>query len=352
MDDTDEAADRTATAATASGGCPFASLTQDMRTDHELALVSLERESVLAIGVFDGVHRGHQRLISHVTAEASKIGRLSGVLTFRNHPASVLSPHLKPRYVTSLDERVRLIEDLGVDFVVPVTFDLELSRVRARQFVALLQKRLRMRGMVAGPDFALGHNREANVEILASLGREMGFTLSVVAPLVDEEGRTIKSTAVRDALARGDVTRVAAQLGRDFVLEGTVVRGHGRGELLGFPTANLQPPPETAIPGDGVYATLAHVDHRRYMAATSIGKRPTFGVGAHTVEAFILDFQGELHGQGIRLEFVQRLRDEAKYETVQALQEQVARDVDRTRAILRGDGFDSGPTRAFRRRVE
>jgi riboflavin kinase/FMN adenylyltransferase len=313
-----------------------------MNIDQELAQRSSERDTVLTIGVFDGVHRGHHHLMTNLMVEAHRSGRLAGVVTFRNHPASVLRPDFRPRYLSTVDERLRLIKELGVDFIVPITFDLELSRLRARRFTALLQERLQMRDLVIGPDFTMGYEREGDAKTLASLGREMGFSLHVVEPLVDEGGRAIRSTTVREALAIGDVTRVAAQMGRNFELMGTVVTGLGRGAPLGFPTANIQLPQELAVPGDGIYATWAHVGKRRYMAATSIGERPTFEESGHTIEAFILDYHGDLYDRQIRLEFVRRLRDEVKFDSVRALQEQVGRDVDQTRSILTG-GSRGGP---------
>ena len=313
-----------------------------MKIDQELAQHSPSCDSVLTIGVFDGVHRGHRHLISRLMAEASRGGCLAGVLTFRNHPASVLRPDFDPRYLTDMDERLSLIRGLGVDFLVPISFDKDLSRLSARQFVALLQERLRMRALVIGPDFTMGHQREGDTLTLASLGREMGFVLHVVEPLADEGGHVIRSTSVRQALVRGDVTLVGEQMGRNFALTGTVVRGHGRGGPLGFPTANLRMPEGMAIPGDGIYATLAYVNDRRYMSATSIGARPTFGEDGHVVEVFILDFHGDLYDRTIRLEFVRRLRDEVRFESVRALQEQVDRDIDQTRAILQAGRTGAG----------
>ena len=305
-----------------------------MNIDLELANNTPDRESVLTVGVFDGLHRGHRHLLSRLSAEAVGTRRLAGVVTFRNHPAAVLNPDFEPRYLTPIDDRMSLIRDAGVDFVVPIDFDRELSRLRAGQFVALLQEHLRMRGLVVGPDFAMGHKREGDVDMLASLGRDMDFSVMVVDPLQDEDGQPITSTAVRDALLGGDVARVASLTGRNFELAGRVIRGAGRGGPLGFPTANLDIDDELALPGDGIYAAWAYVGPRRYMAATSIGVRPTFQEGERAIEAFILDFEGDLYGKEVRLEFVRRLRDEVSFETVQALQAQVNLDVSETRAVL------------------
>ena len=304
-----------------------------MRIDGELAEASPDRDSALTLGVFDGVHRGHQHLIRATVKEARKSGRLALVATFRNHPGSVLRPDFRPSYITGLDDRISLMGALGVDRVIPITFDLELSELGARDFVALLQRRLRMQALVVGPDFALGRNREGDVPTLTSLSNDMGFSL-VVSDLLEDDGRPVRSTVVRQALAEGDLALVQTLLGRHFALEGAVERGAGRGKVLGFPTANLRIAPDRALPGDGIYATWALVGERRHMAATSIGARPTFGETDRTVEAFLLDFDGDLYGSEVRLEFVQRLRDDVKYDSVEALKDQIGRDVDETRRIL------------------
>ena len=305
-----------------------------MLIDQELSEASSDRDSFLTVGVFDGVHLGHRHLIARLTEVATAAGCRPGIVTFRNHPASVLRADFKPHYLTSLDERLSLLRALGVNPVVPVTFDLELSKRSARDFVLRLQTHLRMVGLVFGPGFAIGRNREGNATTLASLGRELGFSVTV-ADLLEDRGQPVRSTGVRRALADGEVTRVAEMLGHNFELRGKVVKGVGRGRTLGFPTANLGVGSGMAIPRDGIYATWVHQDDRRLMAATSIGTRPTFEESERTVEAFIMDFDEDLYDREIRLEFVHRLRDEEKYDTVEALQEQVARDVYQTRAILR-----------------
>lgn len=304
-----------------------------MRIDQELAQASGDRDSVLTIGVFDGVHRGHQRLIAKVIQKAAAKGCLAGVLTFRNHPDSVLNPNFHPQYITSIEERIRLLQYLGVDFVVPVRFDLEIANLRARNFVELLRSRLRMRGLVVGPDFAMGYKREGSVETLTSLGAEIGFSVSVV-DLLSEGEDPVRSTNIRQALAEGRVSDVAKKLGRDFAISGTVVSGERRGRTLGYPTANLEVKPQMAIPGNGIYATRAFVDGEAYMAATSIGTRPTFDGKERTIEAFLLAFDSNLYNKVLRLEFVQRLRDELKFDSVEALLKQMRIDVEQTRTLL------------------
>lgn len=293
-----------------------------------------EQDSVLTVGVFDGVHRGHRKLIARLMREASDTGRLAIVVTFRNRPRGVVDSAFQPLYLTGLDERLRLLEQQGVDLVVPITFDSDLMKLSPVEFIKQLQRHLHMRGLVVGPDFALGHNREGDIGSLSTLGQDMGFTMSTIDALMDG-GRPIKSTAIRSAIIEGDVTTAASFLGRTYALDGTVVRGAGRGSILGFPTANLEVPPVMAIPGNGIYATWAVLGGKRHMAATSVGVRPTFDEGERTIEAFILDYDGELYDSQVRLEFVQRLRDEMKYESVEALTEQIEKDVEQTRSVLK-----------------
>ena len=304
-----------------------------MRIEQELAQTHIDRDSVLTIGVFDGVHRGHQRLIAKVVAEANANGAAAGVLTFRNHPDSVLNPNFRPHYITSVAERTRLMEGLGVDFVVPVTFDREVAGLRARKFTKLLSSNLRMRGLVVGPDFAMGYKREGNVAVLSTLGAELGFSVSVV-DLLSDGGDAVHSTSIRKALVDGNVKDVAKKLGRNFSISGTVITGDKRGRTLGFPTANIEVGPDMVVPGNGIYATLAFVDGERHMAATSIGTRPTFDGKGRTIEAFLLGFDSNLYNRELRLEFVQRLRDELKFDSVDALLEQMELDVEQTRRLL------------------
>ena len=304
-----------------------------MRIEQELEQAHIDRDSVLTIGVFDGVHLGHQSLIAKVIAEARAKDAAAGVLTFRNHPDSALNPNFQPQYITSIEERIRLIEDLGVDFVAPVTFDMEVAGLRARKFAELLRSRLRMRGLVVGPDFAMGYKREGNVDALSALGAELGFSVSVV-DLLSEGGNAVRSTSIRRALVEGNVSDVSKKLGRNFAIIGTVVTGDRRGRTLGFPTANIEVRPYMSVPGNGIYATLAFVDGERHMAATSIGTRPTFDGKGRTIEAFLLGFDRNMYNKELRLEFVQRLRDELKFDSVDALLKQMELDVEQTRKLL------------------
>jgi riboflavin kinase/FMN adenylyltransferase len=308
----------------------------------ELSRHALSGPVVLTIGVFDGVHLGHQHLIQQTTSEAHRRGYQSAVVTFITHPRDVLHRESGIQYITNLEERQCLLKRQGVDYVVPITFSLELSRYSARKFVSLLCDLLHMKGMVVGPDFALGHGRQGTVTVLREMGEEMGFFIEAV-DFVLQSDSTISSTAIRRALADGNVDEANTLLGRPFRLTGTVERGYGRGQQLGVPTANIGIPANILIPGDGVYATWSWLNGNWYPSATSIGIRPTFGECSRTVETYMIDFKGEIYGWPLRLEFVRRLRDELSFPSVKDLVAQMHRDVDEVRSILKtvphGDGW-------------
>ena len=306
-----------------------------MRVHEELPDTPPDRSTILTIGVFDGVHRGHQHLLKRVVEEASREGMLSGVLTFVNHPRSVLVPDTCISYITSVEDRLTLLKEAGIDMVIPLHFDMELSRLRAHEFTGLLQERLRMAGLVMGYNFAMGYKREGTPETLATIGNEQGFFVNVV-DAVSVEGGRVSSTVIRDSVTAGDVAGASELLGRPFSLCGKVVVGDGRGKTLGFPTANLDYSEDRLVPGNGVYATWACVGDDRYMSATNVGVRPTFGENERIVEAFLLDFDGDLYGKDITLEFVGRLRDELRFESAEALVTQMHVDVEQARETLKG----------------
>ena len=305
-----------------------------MSLEEDLAHLTPARDSALTIGVFDGVHRGHRHLIEALVEEARASGLLAGVVTFKNHPVTVLRPGTRVRFLTDVAERSRLIKELGVDFVAAVRFDPALAGLSSRDFLGVLASELRMRKLVVGPDFAMGRDRDGSVETLPAIASEIGAEFKSVDLVTDPSG-LVKSTAIRKQIADGEVSGAARLLGRNFSITGTVGEGQRRGREMGFPTANLEVHPDLIIPGDGIYATWAHLESGRHMAATSIGLRPTFDDGENrTVEAFLLDFSEDIYGQTLRLEFVKHLRGEEKYDTVEALMEQIDRDVQDTRVAL------------------
>ena len=308
-----------------------------MQVEEELARFSPGKDTLLALGVFDGVHLGHKYLISQLTERARQEGLLSAVITFEQHPREVLSPGTELSYLTIVDEKVGLLRKEGIEAVITLSFTPELAQLTARQFVTLLRRHLRMRGMVVGPDFALGRSREGDVDTLRVLGHELGFSITVIST-VTTNGEAVSSTTIRNALADGDMRRVARLLGRPYSLRGQVTTGAGRGSGLGFPTANLDVDPKQALPSEGVYATWAYVDGEAYQSMTNIGRRPTFGEKQRTVEVFLLNYCGSLYGRQVRIDIVERLRDEKRFDTADDLKRQIAEDVERGKAILNLQG--------------
>ena len=305
-----------------------------MLVEEELAKFTPEQKTVLTVGVFDGVHLGHQHLIDYLKWQALVRNYLPGVVTFRSHPRQVFSPQTPLPFLTSLEERTNLLKQHGIELIVPLSFTPELAQLSARQFVALLQSCLKMQGLVVGPDFAMGRGREGDVFALHSLGKKAGFWVDVVLPQV-VDGEVVSSTTIRQALAEGNMPKVERLLGRPFSLSGQVVHGAKRGKHLGFPTANLAVNTDQALPPDGVYATRACLSNHAYPSVTNIGSRPTFGKGGRTVEVYLLDFERKLYGQGLKIELVERLRAERRFSTPEELTTQISRDVEQAKSILR-----------------
>lgn len=304
-----------------------------MRWQDELAAVPSASPSAVTIGVFDGVHLGHQHLFSILRCKAQSQGLRTVAVTFRNHPRLFLYPDRPFPLLTTPQERIHLIRQQGVDTVISLTFDRDLAQTPAEDFLHSLVERLGMRLLVAGQDFALGYHRQGTLPVVQELGKTMGFAVIVVPPFL-LGGTVVSSSAIRHAILEGRVEEAARLLGRPPALEGTVRPGAGRGRRLGYPTANLEVEASLAIPANGIYATWAITDGQRWPSATSIGVRPTFGESLRTVETYILGFSGNLYGQRLRLEFVRRLREERAFPSVPALVEQMARDIEEVRAIL------------------
>jgi riboflavin kinase/FMN adenylyltransferase len=297
----------------------------------------LARPSVLTIGSFDGVHRGHQHLINSVIAAAKARGAASVVVTLHPHPKQVLRPGSTLQLLSTLEERLSLVSQLGLDYVVVFPFTLEHSEIRARDFVELLVDHLHMVEVRCGPNFALGYKREGTIPFLQKVGKELGFVVTVVEPRQYEEG-IISSTRVRALVAEGDVSTASNLLGRFPAIRGIVVHGDHRGRLLGFPTANLDVPDGSAklIPANGIYAVRVRLGNEWFNGAANIGVRPQFGGGPRLVEVYILDFDRDIYGQALEAHFVARLRDEMKFASVDALVQQMGQDVAKARSILEG----------------
>ncbi len=304
-----------------------------MNIEKELARHTPSRPTLLTIGVFDGVHRGHLRLLGHLAARAREKGCLAGVVTFKTHPEKVLGRRDTLPWICTLQERVRLLKAAGADVVAPVTFTRGVAKLTARDFVLLLKENLNMCGLVLGPDFALGRGRQGSPDYLQQLGDELGFRVEVVKP-ARLDGEVISSSAIRQLLAEGHIYKVNEMLGRYFRLEGRVAPGDRRGRMLGFPTANLKVQPEQAMPRDGIYATIAHPGNRVLPSVTNIGVRPTFDGLQRLIETFIFDFSEDIYRRKLTIELVARLRDEMKFKSAGELKEQMAKDGEQARAIL------------------
>jgi riboflavin kinase/FMN adenylyltransferase len=288
----------------------------------------------VTIGNFDGVHRGHQALIQAAARRAGEQGGRTVVLTLDPHPARLLDPEGAPATLTTLDQKSELLGGLGVDVFVVLPFTAELARLSGEEFVGgVLVEALGARSVVVGEDFRFGHRRRGDVSLLEELGGRHGFGVEALPPVL-HEGLPVSSSRVRDVLARGQVEEARALLGRSFFIDGRVVEGERRGRTLGFPTANLATPNET-LPLGGVYAARCRVPRGRWVpAVVNIGRRPTFGGNGVSVEAHLLDFEADLYGAELRIEFVGRLREERRFDGPEALVAQIGEDVSRARALV------------------
>jgi riboflavin kinase/FMN adenylyltransferase len=311
-----------------------------MRHVHDLSEVQLERSS-LTIGSFDGVHLGHQDLLQRMAKRARQADLPVVVLSFFPHPSVVLRERTPAFYITTPDEKAELLSGEGVDYVITQSFDLELSKVEASDFLDQLAAQLGFVDLWAGEDFALGHQRRGNRHYLEQESLVRNFQFHLVPPVLIG-GEAVSSTRVREALRSGDVARAATYLGRAFRLPGIVQEGVGRGKELGIPTANLEIWEERAYPAIGVYACMVEVDGAHRQAVANIGFRPTFEdeLLSPIIEAHIIDFDGELYGQEVKLEFIDRLRDEMRFSGPEALLEQIELDIAHARSLLEGLKLD------------
>jgi len=303
----------------------------------ELTRHATGRATVCTLGVFDGVHAGHRALIQATMDQAARQGAASAVLVLYPHPRSALSPTNTVPVITPLDERLALIRACGVDAAIPVTFDRDLSNLTPWEFAGELVRSLHMTGLVIGADFALGRNRSGDAAALQEIGAQLGFTVTVI-PLVADTEAKVSSTAVRTALAEGDVAGAARMLDRRLMTRGTVIHGQQRGRQLGYPTANIRPEHDRALPADGIYATRTHVGDRVYWSATYIGTSPTFDGQQRFIEVLLFDFNGDLYDEEIGVEWVDKVRGDQKFASAEALQQQMALDIAIAKGMLTTEG--------------
>ncbi len=291
--------------------------------------------TVITVGTFDGVHRGHWAVLQEIRRRAAAAGRRSALVTFHPHPLRIVNPQAAPRLLTTPVEKKEILAESGLDYAVFLTFSGVLSRYSPRRFVEeILVERLGVRELVIGYDHGFGRGRSGDAETLRTIGRELGFSVDVVDPVLTGVD-AISSTGIREAIARGDVKAAAAGLGRPYGLRAVVVRGDGRGRQLGFPTANLGGvSPDKALPPPGVYAVWGSCRSGVHPGALHLGPRPTFQGTVPSIELHLIDFEGDLYGEEIRVDFVERLRDVRPFATVPALVQQLRLDVAAARACL------------------
>lgn len=303
----------------------------------------LVRQTAVAIGVFDGVHLGHQEVLEEVVATAHGAGHEAVALTFDPHPLELVAPDKAPALLTSVPQRLALFDDLGVDVCGILSFA-EIRDLTPDVFVTeVLVSRLRVAGVIVGVDWRFGRDRAGDVDLLQRMGNEHDFSVRPVQLVRQLDGEVVSSTRIRNALDQGDVVLATRLLGHPFIIEGHVIHGDSRGRELGVPTANLHVPDRLAVPTHGIYATRSHHEGSVYRSVTSVGVRPTFGSGAHrTVESHILDFDDDLYGEWIGLEFVEWIRPELKFDSIDDLITAMNEDIQRAREILDSPPWSEG----------
>jgi riboflavin kinase/FMN adenylyltransferase len=295
-------------------------------------------KTVLTIGNFDGVHLGHREIFRKVVREARARGGTAAVLTFEPHPLRLLAPEQAPPRINTPSEKIRLIEASCIDLLVVLEFTRQIANLSAEAFVHdILMEKLAVHHLVVGYDYAFGRNREGDLNSLRKMAVHYGFTLEALGP-ISRGGEVYSSTRIRKSLQEGDVAGVVEVLGRNFTLDGVVVHGAGRGHKLGFPTANLQTEKEI-LPANGVYAVKVKWRDQLYDAVVNIGYRPTFPEQESSLEIHLLDFQQGLYGETIRLYFVERLRAEQRFDSVEALRSAIGADIEHARRILAERGI-------------
>jgi riboflavin kinase/FMN adenylyltransferase len=299
-----------------------------------LSNAQLQRPSIVTIGVFDGVHRGHQHLISQLVQAAKQTDRAAVVLTFFPHPDVILRNLQGRYYLTPPEQKAQILLELGVDCVITHPFDDSLRQVRAAQFMDDLVATLHMRSLWVGADFALGYQREGTVPFLRHLGLERGYDVQEIDLMLDGTRGKISSSEIREAIQAGHMEAVKQWLGRPYSVVGKVIHGQMRGRQLGYPTANTEVWDEQVLPANGIYAGWAHLGSERFMAMTNVGMRPTFDGQNITVEPYLLDFDRDIYGQTLEVSFETRLRPEARFSNLDELIVQIGRDVEQGRAYL------------------
>jgi riboflavin kinase/FMN adenylyltransferase len=309
-----------------------------MRLFHGTDNAEIARPTVLTLGVFDGLHLGHQLIIQTVVERAREVGAVPTVITFEPHPRAVLYPESAPPLLQTFDQKLEALDALGIEQTIVIHFDKAFAQVRAEEFLRdVVADRLHAKEVYLGRGFAFGHDREGNIDLLRTVSHDLDFFADEVSE-VRLRGERISSSRIRELLQQGRVNLARRMLGRPYGVEGRVVRGAERGVRLGFPTANLHPH-NRVIPRGGVYITATLIDGQWRRSVTNIGTRPTFEHTTETsVETFVMDWSGDLYGDVVRVRFLHRLRDERKFNSIDELRSQIQRDVARARKCFEHSG--------------
>jgi riboflavin kinase/FMN adenylyltransferase len=309
-----------------------------MRLFHGTDNAEIQRPTVLTLGVFDGLHLGHQLIMRTVVERSRVLGAVPTAITFDPHPRAVLHPHTSPPLLQTLDQKVEGFGVLGIEQTIVVRFTKEFAQIQADDFLRdVVMDRLHAREVYLGRGFAFGHNREGNIELLRLVSKDLGFVAGEV-PEVGLRGQRVSSSKIRELLAQGKVNLARRMLGRPYGVEGRVERGNERGHRLGFPTANLRPQ-NRVIPANGVYVTGTLIEGQWRRSVTNVGTRPTFETASEpSVETFVMNWAGDLYGDVIRVRFLYRLRKEQKFDSLESLRAQITRDVDRAQDYFERTG--------------
>lgn len=294
------------------------------------------KETVATVGTFDGMHRGHRRVVERLVRRASELGVASVLVTFDSHPMEIVNPTAAPLLLTTMEEKLEVLAETGLEYLAVVPFNTALARYSAEQFVEFVLRRcFRMKELLIGYDHGFGRQRAGNVEVLESLGMKSGFKVEIVPPVQARDGLAVSSTSIRRAVAGGDLERAADSLGRSYSVSGIVTHGQARGRSLGFPTLNLGAPPQRKLlPPEGVYAVRVQTPSGPFGGMMNLGPRPTFGDDQTSIEAHLFDTADSFYGRQVRLDFVARLRETRKFSSVEALRAQLQQDEKSARSAL------------------
>lgn len=304
-----------------------------MPLEKYLTKIKIEGSTALTLGVFDGVHIGHQHLLSQLIRQAKEESLSSIVITFTSHPKTVLGCQNQVLMITTVEDRLRLLKEQGTNLVLPLPFDQDIAQLSAEEFIDQVKKLLKMRVLVLGPNAVIGRNCGGDNNTLRSLSNKMDFEFVTIPP-VKIDGEMVSSSRIRQALIKGDVRYANKMLGRFFSISGPVIKNRGLGRTFGLPTANIKYDPSLVLPANGVYASLTHLKGQTYSSITNIGERPTFKLEGRTVEVHIFNFQEEIYSEMLKIDIIERIREERKFPNTDMLYEQIRRDIIQAEEII------------------